>query len=132
MPELKWKSFATPDPEREYLALISYLPLKSFWKIPKFLIYTRAIEIQLKKSEGLIGYSLLAHPLSKKFWTLSVWEDGKALMEFVRSGAHKQVMAGLKGQMGETKFVKWKVNGSAVPPTWKEALKRLVMIKISP
>ena len=125
MPEMKWKSFSKISPEREYLALISYLPLKSFWKIPKFLGYTRAIQSQLNRSRGLVGYSLLAHPLSKRFWTLSVWEDENALMEFVRNGAHKQTMIGLRNHLGETKFVRWKVKGSTIPPTWKEALSRL-------
>jgi len=43
MAEIKWKSFPKASPDREYLALISYLPLKSLWKIPKFLGYTRDI-----------------------------------------------------------------------------------------
>ncbi len=125
MPEIKWRSFAKPSPDREYLALISYLPLKSFWKIPKFLLYTRGVETQLKESRGLIGYSLLACILQGRFWTLSVWEDEDALMEFVRAGAHRQTMVGLRGHLGKTKFVKWNIPGSAVPPTLEESLKRL-------
>jgi len=38
----------------------------------------------LEESRGLIGYSLLAHLLEKRFWTLSLWEDEDALMDFVR------------------------------------------------
>lgn len=125
MPEKKWQSFAKPNPEQEYLALISYLPLKSFWKIPAFLGYTLAIESQSKESRGLIGYSLLAHLLSKEFWTLSVWEDENALMEFVRKEKHKETMIGLMGQLGDTKFVKWKIRGSEVPPTWEQAFRHL-------
>lgn len=125
MAELKWKSYAKASQDREYLALISYLPLKSLWKLSKFLIYKRAIEAQLKESRGLIGYSFLAHFLQGRFWTLSVWADENALMEFVRSRAHRQTMSGLRGHLGETKFVKWNIPGSAVPPTWEESLKRL-------
>jgi heme-degrading monooxygenase HmoA len=123
--ELKWKSYAKASQDREYLALISYLPLKSLWKLPKFLLFTRANQTQLKESKGLIGYSFLAHFLQGRFWTLSVWEDENALMEFVRSRAHRQTMSGLRGHLGETKFVKWNIYGSPVPPTWEESLKRL-------
>ena len=125
MPEKKWQSFAKPNPDKEYLALISYLPLKSFWKLPTFLSYTLAIERQLKESRGIIGYSLLAHLLFKKFWTLSVWEDEGALMEFVRKGEHKETMIGLRGRLGNTKFVKWKVRGSEIPPPWEHAFRHL-------
>jgi hypothetical protein len=53
MPELKWKSFIEASPDREYLALISYLPLKNLWALPKFVSYTLAIHNQLKESHGL-------------------------------------------------------------------------------
>jgi hypothetical protein len=97
--ELKWKSYAKASQDREYLALISYLPLKSLWKLPKFLLFTRANQTQLKESKGLIGYSFLAHFLQGRFWTLSVWEDENALMEFVRSGVHKKTITGLGGDI---------------------------------
>ncbi|MGH7808386.1 MAG: DUF3291 domain-containing protein [Thermodesulfobacteriota bacterium] len=125
MPEIKWKSFAKASHDREYLALISYLPLKSLWKLPKFLLFTRANQTQLKESRGLIGYSFLAHLLQGRFWTLSIWEDEGALMEFLRSGVHEETMTGLREHLGETEFVKWNILGSAVPPTWEESLKRL-------
>jgi hypothetical protein len=125
MAEIKWESFAKASPDREYLALISYLPLKRFWMIPKFLIYMRAIQNQLRESRGLIGYSLLAHFLHRRFWTLSVWEDEKALIEFVRNVPHGQVMTALKPHMGKTKFVEWKIKGSAVPVTWEEGFRLL-------
>ena len=117
MPEIKWRSFAKASHDREYLALISYLPLKSLWKLPKFLFFTRANQTQLKESRGLIGYSFLAHLLQGRFWTLSIWEDEGALMEFLRSGVHEETMTGLRGHLGETEFVKWNILGSEVPPT---------------
>jgi len=55
-----------------YLALISYLPLKHFRAVPKFFQCTFEIQRQLRTSPGLIGYSLEAQPLARKFQTLSV------------------------------------------------------------
>jgi hypothetical protein len=40
MPALPWKSLAAPENGREYSALLTYLPLKRWRVIPKFMRYT--------------------------------------------------------------------------------------------
>lgn len=79
MPALPWKSFATPESDREYPALLSRLPLATFRAMPMFFRFVSGIRRQLADTEGLIGYSLDAHPLAKEFWILSVWEDRESL-----------------------------------------------------
>jgi len=125
MAELAWISFKKAAPEREYVAMLSYLPLKSFWSLPQFFYYTRRIQTQLKSAHGLVGYSLLTHVLVKKFWTVSVWEDEIALTDFVHNQPHRETMMILRRYMGGTDFVRWKVKGAAVPPSWQEALERI-------
>ena len=66
-----WITFAPPDSNREYFALLSYLPLKKFCAIPSFLRFTFQIQTQLRTTPGAVGYSLRAKPLSRNFWTLS-------------------------------------------------------------
>lgn len=122
---MSWKSFGKAGPAREYVALISSLPLKSYWKMPAFIRFSRQIGEQLESAKGLVGYSLLARPLSKRFWTLSAWESGEALRQFVQDPPHLGVMAEIRPHMGETKFVQWKVHGSELPLKWNDALKRL-------
>jgi hypothetical protein len=73
VPKSPWKSFAAPKSDREYRAMLSYLPLNKWRAMPRFLRYSSQIQHQLADSEGLIGYSLDANILSRKFWTLSVW-----------------------------------------------------------
>src|SRR5215210_2679300 len=114
----RWKSLAAIEPEREYLAQLSYLPLKRYRLIPRFLKYTSQIESQLKESRGLVGYSLQAQLLSRRFWTLSVWEDEAALMDFVYHLPHSEVMQSLAPHMAPTKFSQWKIKGSELPPRW--------------
>lgn len=125
MPELPWKSVAQPVPDREYAAILTYLPLKSFSTLPQFFYYTGRIQSQLKSAPGLIGYSLVAHVLAKRFWTLSVWEDEAALERFVRQQPHRQAMIRLRRDMGDSAFTRWKLNGAAVPPSWREAMNQL-------
>jgi hypothetical protein len=124
MVEARWISFADADPAREYLALITYLPRKRYWSIFSFIRQSNAIQRQLKSSRGLIGYSLRAQLLGKKAWTISVWEDEGALLEFVEKSPHVDTMK--KVGLGEARrFVRWKLLGSDVPPKWEDALAHL-------
>src|SRR6266567_1625196 len=124
MPASPWRSFRSPEPERVYVALLSFLPLKSFWGLPAFVRGTVGVMKQLAAAQGLIGYSLLARPMGKNFWTLSVWENEAALKTFVRNPPHVRIMASLTPQMREPKFVRWKVKGSELPLLWDDALRR--------
>ena len=124
MAKAPWTSLAEPDPGREYLFLLSYLPLERARALPKFVRYTFGIRRQLKTTPGAIGHSMKASLRSRRFWTLSVWEDEGSLAEFVRRKPHGDVMSALERDMAQTSFVRWTAPGSAVPPTWEDAFAR--------
>ena len=124
MPAKPWVTFRRPDPDREYLVLLSTLPLKRFRDLGVFLLYTWRIQSQLRRTPGLLGYSLLARVLRRQFWTLSVWEGEAALQQFVVENPHGQVMRALQQKMGQTHFGRWNMRGSEFPPRWQEALAR--------
>ncbi len=123
--DIPWKSLAPVDQGREYLALLSYLPLQKYRKLPAFARFTFQITRQLRETPGAIGYSMRAKLLSREFWTLSVWEDTRSLMNFVAKVPHGEVMKALSSHMGPTKFTQWKILGSAIPPNWDEATRRM-------
>ncbi len=125
MPALPWKSYAAPESDREYTALLTYLPLNKWRAIPKFMRYTYQIQRQLADSEGLIGYSLDANLPSRKFWTLSVWEDEESLRRFVQRRPHGRVMMDLLPDMGQTSFLPFKVDGSSIPLDWESTKRRM-------
>ena len=125
MPALPWKSFATAESDKEYPALLSRLPLATFRAMPKFFRFFSGIRRQLAESDGLIGYSMDAHPLAKEFWTLSVWEDRDFLWRFVQRMPHSRAMRDLLPHMGQTEFFHFEVNGSSVPPDWQETKRRM-------
>src|SRR2546425_2135815 len=124
MVDLPWVTMTTAG-DRDYLAIVSYLPLKRYRTIPRFIRFYRAIARRLRGSRGLVGFSRRAKFLSRKFYTLSVGEDERALMEFVRAMPHLDTMRVLPPALGETKFVRWTVAGRDVPPTWEKALQVL-------
>lgn len=101
MPTIPWKAYRSVKPDEEYLALLSYLPLARLRQVPQFLRHSSDIQTQLDHAVGLIGYSLRAQLFRRHFWTLSVWEDDNALMDFVRTTPHAKVMENLKGTWGK-------------------------------
>lgn len=123
---IPWKSFAAPRDDKEYVALLSFLPLKRYRKMPKFAGLTMETIGQLAKSHGLIGYSLGAELLRKRFWTLSAWEDQQALMDFVEQIPHSRIMQELAPHMGKTQFARWTVRASEIPIPWARALEHLL------
>jgi hypothetical protein len=126
MPASPWRTVSSPDPNGEVVALLSYLPLKSYWRVLLFFFYTAQVIKQLASAQGLLGYSLLARPLLKRFWTLSAWKNADALRSFVQDPPHVRIMAALTPHMDKTRFVRWTVKGSHLPLRWDDALPRLV------
>jgi heme-degrading monooxygenase HmoA len=124
VPASPWRSLRPADPNREYLVLLSFLPLKRLWRVPSFLIRTTRITRQLERSPGLVGYSLNARPLTGRFWTLSVWDNESALQAFVNAAPHVETIRALIPHMGPTRFVRWTVLGAHLPVRWDEALRR--------
>jgi nitrite reductase/ring-hydroxylating ferredoxin subunit len=125
VPALPWTSFSEAQDDKNYPALLSRLPLATFRAMPKFFRFVFAIRRQLAESEGLIGYSLDAHPLAKEFWTLSVWEDRASLWRFVHKLPHSRAMKDLLPHMGKTEFFHFEVKGTSVPPEWQETKRRM-------
>lgn len=124
MPASPWKSFRQPEPDTEYLVQLSYLPLANYRSLSRFGRWLLGIQRQLGNTTGIIGYSLLAHPFQREFWTLSAWLDKASLNSFFRSPPHVEAMKALRPHMGQTRFIEWKLNGSAFPPSWGDALNR--------
>lgn len=119
-----WKMLAPIDDSREYVALLSYLPLTTFRAIPRFFRYSFQIQKQLRDTPGVIGYSFRAKLVSRNFWTLSVWESQKSLMDFVAKIPHGEAMKAMIPHMGPSKFTQWKVKALDLPLNWEEAIHR--------
>ena len=125
MPASPWRTVGSPEPNGDVVALLSYLPLKSYWRVLPFFFYTAQVMKQLASPRGLLGYSLLARPLLKRFWTLSAWEYAVALQAFVQDPPHVRIMAALTPYMDKTRFVRWTTKGSQLLLRWDDELRRL-------
>ena len=132
MPPLPLAYQDPTDPDQRYLVMASRLPLRSRRSIPRFLRLTLSVVRQLERTDGLVGYSLLAQPMKGTFWTLSAWTDQQHLDAFARAMPHLAVIRTLRPRMGPTRFQFWTVQGSALPITWKEAIDRLMGSSATP
>lgn len=128
MPETPWISPYKIEPEhdKDYVAVVTYLPLRSFLNFPNFFKHVELVQKQLHQSHGVIGFKLRADIFTKKTYTISVWEDMKSYKNFVTSGEHKDIMAQVPDYLGEDrKFVTVFIKGSEYPPSWEWVMKML-------
>jgi hypothetical protein len=125
MPDLPWTTRAEMEPGSDYLVMVSHLPLKRISATVRFFRGVSAVRRQLAAADGLVGYTLRAKPLTRDYWTLSVWTDDRALRAFMRTPPHVQLMGSLKPYMGPTKFVTWSISAGDGRPSLAGALERL-------
>ena len=57
---------------REYVAVVTYLPMKRVLTLGRWARSIRSVQKQLDETAGLIGYSLRVNPFRLEYWTLSV------------------------------------------------------------
>lgn len=120
-----WKRMERMDPDREYLVMASSLPARSRRSTAVLFRGSRAVRKQLLRTDGVIGFSMLARPMRKQYATLSVWQDEAALQSFARASPHGELMRELAPLMADTTFIRWAISGRDGRPSWKEALRRL-------
>lgn len=125
MPATPWRSRQRPDPDTDYLMAASRLPLTAATAIPKVLRLTVGIARQLERSDGLVGYALLAQLRAKTFVTVSAWVDEAHLRAFVRAMPHLQVMRDLRPLMEVPAFAEWTAAGASLPADWDGVTARL-------
>ncbi|MFD0360825.1 antibiotic biosynthesis monooxygenase [Nocardia sp. GCM10030253] len=126
MPTLPWTSGVHEPTDGEQLqVLTSRLPLNRYSDVVRFLRWTLRIRSQLRDAPGCVGYTLDARLFSKTFWTLSAWSDQEAMNNFVRSGAHAEMLSDMAGRVGNPSFVDSTATRAQIPLSWREARTRL-------
>jgi heme-degrading monooxygenase HmoA len=125
MPTLPWQAAANPVVEGPpYVTMLTYLPLKHYRDTPRFLLYVVRVYLQLRRTKGVVGFSMRAKPLAKKYWTLSAWTSHEAMSQYIHTPPHLEVMRSMQGSMGQTAFTSWEVGASDLPLRWDDALAR--------
>jgi hypothetical protein len=119
-----WFAITPVEKDREYLALLSGLPLKTYRGLPRLVRFVIGTVQQMYGSPGAVGVTLRARLLARTFWTLSAWQDEQALREFVMKRPHLDAMKQMEPYMNPAHFLRWKVTGADLPLRWADAVRR--------
>ena len=91
--------------------------------VPLFLFLANRTMSQIRKAPGYID-GAIGRDADFAFWTMSVWQTEKQMIEYVTSGAHRKAMPRLRDWAIEASFIRWEQDGSTLP-TWREAEERM-------
>ncbi len=106
------------------LAQVSRLELTRARDVPGFLIAALRLRRDALGSPGCSGISLRAAPLRRTFWTLSTWDDQRAISAFTRNDSHASVMRRYRGRMRSSDFHTWSPTDVQGRPDWVDAMRR--------
>jgi hypothetical protein len=106
------------------ISSVTRLRVRSVWRLPMFLLRTLLAQRQVTRADGFYGGRLLVDS-HNTYWTLTVWQDERAMKKFRGSGSHAKVMPALVESCDEAAYTHWTSEGPSVP-TWPEAYERLL------
>ena len=79
------------EPADKLFAFTTRSRLKGPWFFPHMLYATLRVRHQLKRTGDVVRWaSIIASPT--EFWTISIWKSRGQMHEFMRSGAHDDIM----------------------------------------
>jgi hypothetical protein len=125
MPTLPWIPASQAAPTSEVVVMASRFRVRGFRHVLPFFIDSMRVLAQMRKADGAVGVSLVAHPLRREFATLSAWRDRAALDAAVGGEPHRSVMRRQRAAMAASTFRFWNAPAESLPLTWEEADRRL-------
>lgn len=90
---LPWRSISQAPPSQQVLVALTHGFLDSATR-KGFDAYSRKIakEMEAGAFAGLVGFSIRKEIFGDEVWTVSVWEDERALAAFIRSDLHQEAI----------------------------------------
>ena len=125
--ELPWTTNGTSAAGQDAFVMASRFELNSPWRSAGFLMLAMRIWRQARRSPGMLGVSLRAHPVSGVYWTLSAWAGEAAMREFARTDPHRTIMKKARPWTKSATFRFWTVPAGQLTPAalWPEAETRI-------
>jgi hypothetical protein len=104
---------------------VTRLRVRSLRYLPAFLWMTYLTQRQVKRASGFRGGRLLIDA-RWTFWTVTVWEDDRAMKAYRGAQAHGRAMPWLAEWCDEAAYAHWTQEGDTLA-SWPEAHERLVI-----
>jgi hypothetical protein len=124
VPALPWTT-VDPEPPADLVASATDLVVPRWRDVPRFLRSSRRISAQTMTADGAVGFTLHADLRRRRFCTVSVWRDSRALAAFVRQGAHGRAMRAGSVPIEPHATVRFPVRATDLPLRWPEVIARL-------
>ena len=102
------------------IASVTRIRLKSIFKLPKFIFTSNSIFKQAKNAPGNKGVKARSKGL--EFYTLTIWDEERSMMDFMLNGHHKEAMKAVRKFSNDFGSSRWSV--TEMPP-WDEAFEQL-------
>jgi hypothetical protein len=90
------------------IAALTKIRLKSIFKLPKFMFVSNPIFKQAKNAPGNKGVKFTSKGL--EFFTLTLWDDEKSMMDFMLAGNHKEAMKVIRNFSADYGSANWSVS----------------------
>ena len=103
----------------KYYVSVTGLKVKSIWHHPQFWLHAVPSAIQAQSAPGIVEARTTARNGIQH--TLTVWEDRKHMLRYLREGAHLKAMK-VTAQVSDPAGTKVYGYESDTIPTWEEAL----------
>lgn len=121
------KNWLRTEPLKEgakLLCIATFLPVRRWGHVIPFMRMSLRIEKQVRQSPGLVRYGLRTNLPKKRFWTLSVWDDRKAMSAFISREPHATAVKKFEGWAGAgAAFAEWEETRTDFP--WDVAFEKL-------
>lgn len=110
--------------KRQGVAVVTEAELVGDERKRKFFDYSYLIHSRLPSQRGFLGGSIRRQLFGEKAWTLTVWENQRALNDFIHSRDHLDGMYMASDAIVRMRSVSFEID-QAAEITWDLALERL-------
>ncbi len=113
MSNLKYEKYLKNSNSKEFIVVITYLPLRRRYTI-QFLLLTRKIINKLTIS-SVVSFGLYANFIRSYYVTVSVWESKDSMHDFINTLPHSTAMKNFdKWKSNDGKFVQYQSISSII------------------
>src|SRR5688572_8325037 len=84
-----------------FVSIVTFVPIARWRNVMGSFKLSNRVEGQIKKSPGIVAYSLATNPLRRHFWTYSIWSDMASARAFTRAEPHATAIERFKDWAGE-------------------------------
>jgi quinol monooxygenase YgiN len=107
-----------------YVVAVTHVKIRSEWK-DLFDEHVGNIEDSLQDQPGLVGYALRAAIPGRDRWTMTVWTDEQALIDFVGGPVHAAAMQDAYKVAESAETAHFTAKAEEIPVPWDDAIAAL-------